>query len=277
MHWLNAQQSKAWLADTGRFSMHFALWWTRKGRLHEKCLRDPLIVVFAVSRDLQKHHQWKTSPNTLVLSDASKALPLRVEGRGGTHHILDGWGSAQESVQGNGHDGGLWSPGWGMPEEKGTEKGRGFWHSRPSWSHFSLMDWWGASYVRPGGSQEPISAIIKSLCHSIRWNFSSLNRHLICEFGDFLASSNLHILRCKDQSNAPERTGVPPPKKDYLVFLSYTESANDDCDEYAFWDTNYILTRILDPVGNSKQFGGKKQYNFWRIAAKITVYVINGS
>lgn len=62
----------------------------------------------------------------------------------------------------------------------------------------------------------------------------SLNRHLICEFGDFLASSNLHILRCKVQSNAPERTGVPPPKKDYLVFLSYTESANDDCDEYAF-------------------------------------------
>ena len=111
---------------------------------------------------------------TLVLSDASKALPLRVEGRGGTHHILDGWGSAQESVQGNGHGGGLWSPGWGMPEEKGTEKGRGFWHSRPSWSHFSLMDWWGASYVRPGGSQEPISTIIKSLCHSVRWNFSSI-------------------------------------------------------------------------------------------------------
>lgn len=189
--------SKAWLADTGRFWMHFALWWTRKGRLHEESLRDPLIVVFAVSRDLQKHHQWKTSPNTLVLSGASKALPLRVEGRGGTHHILDGWGSAQESVQGNGHGGGLWSPGWGMPEEKGTEKGRGF-TAGPTEVTFL----WRTGGEHPTLDQvapRSLSVQLLRACATASDEISapSLDRHLICESGDFLASSNLHILRCK--------------------------------------------------------------------------------
>lgn len=206
----------------------------------------------------------KDKPQCFSSRDASEALPLRAEGRGGTHHILDGWGSTQESVQGNGHGGGLWSPRWGMPEEKGTEKGRGFWHSRPSWSPFSLLD----CGERPALGQvppRPPSVQASRACATAPDETSapSLNRHLIYASGDFLTSSNLRILRCKVAKEcllygATERTGVLPPKKDFLVFLSCTESANEDCDEYAFWDIYCILTHILDPVGNSEQFGEQK-------------------
>lgn len=56
---------------------------------HGESMRHPLIMAFAVSRDLRKHRQRKTSPDILVLRNALEDLPLRVEGRGGTHHIPD--------------------------------------------------------------------------------------------------------------------------------------------------------------------------------------------
>ena len=112
--------------------------------------------------------------------------------------------------------------------------------SRPSWSPFSLLD----CGERPALGQVPprppsVQASRACATASDETSAPSLNRHLIYASGDFLTSSNLRILRCKVAKEcllygATERTGVLPPKKDFLVFLSCTESANEDCDEYAF-------------------------------------------
>lgn len=77
--------------------MCFPPQWTEMRRPQGESFRYPLTVVSAVSRDLRKHCQGEINPKDLVPSNTLERLPLRMDGRGGTHHVLGGckdtWGT----------------------------------------------------------------------------------------------------------------------------------------------------------------------------------------
>lgn len=68
--------------------MHFLPPWTEMRRPQGETFRSPPTVVSAAGKDLRKHCLEKINCDGLGSSDTLERLPLRMDGRGGTHHVL---------------------------------------------------------------------------------------------------------------------------------------------------------------------------------------------